>query len=78
MDKLIGLLIVVGVLVFLFWSRKDSDTNSGGYVKQLSSRCFGDKEKMNRLINLELKRNPKLSREMAAKDAIELISRDNR
>lgn len=48
------------------------------YEKELLSKCFGDKTQVERLINYELKKSPKLNREEAAKHASQSIVRDNR
>ncbi len=83
MDMLIPIIIVIVIITFFFWQRKKVEKSKVDYVKisyekQLLNKCFGDRGKVERLINYELKRNPKLTREDAARNASNSITRDNR
>jgi hypothetical protein len=62
----------------VFWPRSKKKVTKTAVEKELLFRCLGDKERMERLIKLELKRDPALSREEAVKDAVESHKRDNR
>ena len=78
MIKTIATIIIILSLAVIIWYRFKKTTNNTRHEQDLVKRCFGDTALSQRLINLELKRNPKLSRENAAKDAIESLIRDNR
>lgn len=61
-----------------FWPRgKNKVEKKTAYEKELLFRCLGGRERMERLINLELKRDPDISRKEAVRDAIESHKRDN-
>jgi hypothetical protein len=74
MPRLIALALIAacGVTYFL-WRRR-----SVGAERELLQLCHGDKEQMNRLIALELRKAPSLSRCAAAKQAIHSLRRDRR
>ena len=83
MDILIPIIIGIAIIAFFFWSREKVEKSKVSYVKvsyekELLHKCFGDKGRVERLINYELKRNPKLTREDAARNASASITRDNR
>jgi hypothetical protein len=83
MDKLIPIIIGIAIIAFFFWSREkvktaEVKTSKISYEKELLNKCFGDKDRKERLINYELKRNPNLTREDAARNASNSITRDNR
>ncbi|MCK5720145.1 MAG: hypothetical protein KAH84_09395 [Thiomargarita sp.] len=79
MDKqpLIFIVITFIFITFFFLFRNKSETKIYDNYQKLLRRCFNDKAQVERLINYELKRNPNLSREKAAKDALESLIRDN-
>jgi len=78
MDILIFALILLALIAYLFMRqrnrKKEADTSH--YEKKLTKRCSNDKHRSERLIKFELKRHPKLSREKAAKNALEALVRD--
>lgn len=78
MEKLIFLILVIAIIAAFVISRGKIKTSGKRYEKELLTRCLGDKTKAERLISYELTRNPNLSRENAAKNASESITRDNR
>ncbi len=78
MHILILALLLVAVVVILFWLRERVHGNANVHEDMLVRKCFGNKETAERLIDLELKRNPKLKRDTAAKWAIQALVRDNR
>jgi uncharacterized membrane protein YvbJ len=78
MNTLIPIIIVIVIIAFLFWSREKVKNSKASYEKELLNKCFGDKGSVEQLINYELKRNPKLTREDAARNASNSITRDNR
>jgi hypothetical protein len=80
MDKLIALALGVALIAFFFWPRqyRRAGNKSPKYETELLSRCLNDRGHMERLIKRELKRNPRLSREEACRDAVESHRRDNR
>lgn len=78
MYKFLLLAIATGIIIFLLRSRRESGPIIGHSEQRLLKRCYGDKELAERLINRELQRNPKLSRDNAALDALESLLRDNR
>ena len=71
------LLTIAIIALFLFFWLKKYKSKTGGFERQLIGKCFGDHNKANRLINFELQKNPQLSRERAAKNAIQSLTRDN-
>ena len=77
MDNLIPIIIII-ILIASFLSWKKFKNSRISYEKELLNKCFGDKNTVERLISYELKRNPNLSREDAARNASESITRDNR
>lgn len=77
MRNLIPVIIIV-VLIVSFFSYKKIKRLTTIYEKKLLTKCLGDKSKVERLISYELKRNPNLSREDAARNANASITRDNR
>ena len=78
MLKLLIVLLVIALLIVFVRYRGKKVTKESKSELDLIRRCFGDRAQVERLIELELSRNPKLSREDAAKDAIESLLRDNR
>ena len=79
MYKSIFILLGIALLIFIILkSRNKTGLKIGSYEQRLIKKCYGDKTQAERLINRELSRNPSLSRDRAAKDAIESILRDNR
>ena len=68
MVALIGL-AVFGLIAFLRPGNKEQ--------KALLVRCRNDQEQANRLIAHEIKRNPKLDRNAAARAALQSSRRDN-
>ena len=78
MDKFIIILVAIAIIAFFFFQRSKSRSKISIHEHELLGKCFGDNDKAERLINLELKRNPKLSRENAAKYAIQSLKLDNR
>jgi hypothetical protein len=83
MVMLLSIIIGIAIIAFFFWSREKVKKSKVSYVKvsyekKLLNKCFGEKDKVERLINYELKRNPKLMREDAARNASDSITRDNR
>jgi len=77
MKNLIPIIIII-VLIVSFFSYKKIKRLTTIYEKELLTKCLGDKSKVERLINYELKRNTNLSREDAARNASSSITRDNR
>jgi len=80
---LLSIIIGIAIIAFFFWSREKVKKSKVSYVKvsyekKLLNKCFGEKDKVERLINYELKRNPNLTREDAARNASNSITRDNR
>jgi len=73
----IVLLIVVGILFFVLISRTGLGNKGSTFEATLRKRCHGDQTQVDRLINREMKRNPALSREQAAKDALSSLARDS-
>jgi len=82
MNSLIPIIILIVLSVLFFWPWGKEEKSKASYVKryekELLNKCFGDKEKAERLINYELRRNPNLTREDAARNASDSITRDNR
>ena len=78
MSKLFIVLLAIALLAVFIRYRGKKVTKDIIFELDLIRRCFGDRAQAERLIELELTRNPKLSREDAAKDAIESLLRDNR
>jgi hypothetical protein len=78
MNTSIPIIIVIAIIAFFFLSREKVKKSKFGYEKELLNKCFGDKDRVERLINYELIRNPKLTREDAARNASDSITRDNR
>lgn len=78
MYKFLLLSIATGIIIFYLRSRREAGPIIGHSEQRLLKRCYGDKELAERLINRELERNPKLSRDNAALDALESLLRDNR
>ena len=80
MDKLLPVLLGIAIIAVFLWPRgkMGADNSSTKSEKKLLSRCLGDKDMMERLIDREMKRDASLSREVAARDAIESHRRDNR
>jgi uncharacterized membrane protein YvbJ len=77
MDMLIIIIVIAIIILFILLSGK-LKRSEATYEKLLLSKCFGDANKVERLINYELKRNPRLTREEAARNASNSITRDNR
>jgi hypothetical protein len=78
MNWLIPTIIGIAVITFFIWPRAKVKVSKVSYEKELLQKCFGDKDKAERLINHELKRKPNLTRENAARVASDSITRDNR
>ena len=77
MKNLIPIIIII-ILIVSFFSYKKIKCSTTIYEKELLTKCLGDKSKVERLINYELKRKTNLSREDAARNASSSITRDNR
>lgn len=85
MVALFVLLILVAIVVATMSGRvlpglraRSRDTGRRSDRNRLLRICLGDRERMARLIDLELKRNPTLTEEHAVRRAIESYERDNR
>ncbi len=78
MDILVPIIIVIAVIVLLILLRGKLKNSNKINEKELLNKCFGDSGRVERLINFELNRNPKLTREDAARNASNSITRDNR
>ena len=79
MGKFTLIVVAAALIIAFFWARRKKQAQKiGQYEQRLRKRCYGDTALVERLINLELKRNPNLSREIAAKDAHASLLRDNR
>ena len=79
MNQLITIFfILLAIIAFFLLIRSSANTKVGNNEQKLVKRCYGDTEQAERLINLEKRRNPRLSRDMAAKAAVESLLRDNR
>lgn len=72
-NTLLLVLVVVVAVVGLLVLRKSGNKHE----KELLLRCRNDREQANRLIALEQKRNPELSRNSAAQAALRSLRRDN-
>ena len=73
---LIIILIVIALLAYFIRNRAKSTFSEN--ERRLIKRCYGDESQAERLINLELNKNPRLSRAEAAAKAFQSILRDNR
>ena len=74
-------IIAVLFIVLIVFALRAGSANFGttvGFEKKLYRLCRGDKAQVERLIALEQSRREGLSREKAAKDAVESFKRDNR
>lgn len=78
MHIFILLLIVVSIFIFVFKSRTKPRLKVDVHEQRLLKRCYGDKALTERLIKRELLRDPNLSRNEAAADALESLLKDNR
>jgi len=78
MVKFFIVLLVIALLAVFIRYRGKKLTKESRSEQDLIRRCFGDRAQAERLIELERMRNPNLSRENAAKDAIDSLLRDNR
>ena len=80
MDKFIAITLGLALIVFFFWPVKKAGSrkDTAKHQFELLSRCGGDREMMERLISLELKRDPSLSMEEAARYAVVSHKRDSR
>lgn len=82
-------IIIVSALVFV-WSRFSDSSHSNEAPRSCFARnvrnneavllrmCHGDKEMLNRLIELERECNPNISRGQATKNAVDTYHRHNR
>ncbi|MDH5434556.1 MAG: hypothetical protein OEY19_11475 [Gammaproteobacteria bacterium] len=75
MHIILAIILIASVIYWLQF-RTTADINS--FEHDLIRRCFGDRNKAERLINHEMKRSPDLSRIDAVKRALDSIARDNR
>ncbi len=75
---IIAFLLVIALFLWPHISNAKLNIHNNNYEQDLKRRCFGDQSKVDRLINFELKKNPSLSRNDAARGAIQSIIRDNR
>ncbi|HIP80893.1 MAG TPA: hypothetical protein EYH16_00580 [Leucothrix mucor] len=80
MDILIFTVILLALIVYLFLKQRNNKkrTDTNHYEKKLTKRCLNDHHRAERLIDFELKRHPKISREKAAKNALEALLKDIR
>lgn len=79
MDVIFAAIIVIGVLSFLiiFVGSPRRSSTANNYNKLLS-RALGDRERVNRLIEYERKRNPNATTEELIKKAIKRWDSGNR
>jgi hypothetical protein len=67
----------IAIILCLSYLRGRPQRQSAGAEKRLLLLCHGDKAQMERLISLELQRNPDIPRAEAAARAIHSRRRDN-
>ena len=68
-------LVVIAGLVWFWWSRRRSD-DAEGHLRRI---CFGNQGQVDRLIDGEIRRaSGEISRQEAARRAVERHRRDNR
>lgn len=78
MEQMGMVAVVLGIAFVLVWFFAFGTSRTNTHEDELIRKCFGDREMAERLINLELKRNPGLTRGAATKYAIQSLIRDNR
>jgi len=75
------ILLIVAVIAFFIWKQGSGGTTGtgiSGAESQLLRMNLGDKNKVERLIQYEMRKKPGISRAEAAKAAVESLRYDNR
>jgi hypothetical protein len=68
-------IIIAGFIIYHFYSLPSTEDE---LYQLLVRRCFGDKELVERLIELESKRSPHATRATLIQHALNRLTRDNR